>query len=129
MLILSTKLICKRKCSSTVDNVYFATEFLEKIIQDNLWEKCEACNKHHYCHIYRNRNLIVENKTKVYEFINNHFIWLTEYGTRLTIRSMTEQLAYQYLRNYILMLFHSLLMDSLRKEITLVVKVVHIIAL
>ena len=45
-------------------------------------------------YIYRNRNLIVENKTKVYEFINNHFIWLTEYGTRLTIRSMTEQLAY-----------------------------------
>lgn len=79
---------------ATVDNVYFATEFLEKIIQDNLWEKCEACNKHHYCHIYRNRNLIVKNKTKVYEFINNHFIWLTEYGTRLTIRSMTEQLAY-----------------------------------
>lgn len=79
---------------ATVDNVYFATEFLEKIIQDNLWEKCEACNKHHYCHIYRNRNLIVENKTKVYEFINNHFIWLTEYGTRLTIRSMTEQLTY-----------------------------------
>lgn len=30
----------------------------------------------------------------MYEFINNHFIWLTEYGTRLTIRSMTEQLAY-----------------------------------
>lgn len=30
----------------------------------------------------------------MYEFINNHFIWLTEYGTRLTIRSMTEQLTY-----------------------------------
>lgn len=44
--------------------------------------------------IYNMTNLIVENKTKVYEFINNHFIWLTEYGTRLTIRSMTEQLAY-----------------------------------
>lgn len=79
---------------ATVDNVYFATEFLEKITQDKLWKKCEECNKHHYCHIYRNRNLIVENKTKVYEFINNHFIWLAEYGTRLTIRSMTEQLAY-----------------------------------
>ena len=79
---------------ATVDNVYFATEFLEKITQDKLWKKCEECNKHHYSHIYRNRNLIVENKTKVYEFINNHFIWLTEYGTRLTIRSMTEQLAY-----------------------------------
>ena len=79
---------------ATVDNVYFATEFLGKIIQDKLWQKCVGCNKCHYCHIYRNRNLIVENKTKVYEFINNHFIWLTEHGTRLTIRSMTEQLAY-----------------------------------
>lgn len=62
--------------------------------KDDMIHTLKACNKHHYCHIYRNRNLIVENKTKVYEFINNHFIWLTEYGTRLTIRSMTEQLAY-----------------------------------
>ena len=79
---------------ATVDNVYFATEFLEKMTQDEMWEKCKLCDKHIYCHIFRNRNLIVENKTKVYEFINNHFIWLTEYGMRLTIRSMTEQLAY-----------------------------------
>jgi hypothetical protein len=79
---------------ATVDNVYFATEFLEKMTQDKMWEKCKLCDKHNYCHIFRNRNLIVENKTKVYEFINNHFIWLTEYGMRLTIRSMTEQLAY-----------------------------------
>ena len=77
-----------------VDNVYFATEFLEKITQDKLWEGCKGCKKCDYCHIYRNRQLIVENKTKVFEFVHNHFIWLTEYGTRLTIRSMTEQLAY-----------------------------------
>ena len=79
---------------ATIDNAYFVTEFIEKITQDKLWKKCGECNKHYYCHIYRNRNLIVKNKTTVYEFINNHFIWLTEYGTRLTIRSMTEQLAY-----------------------------------
>ena len=79
---------------ATADNVYFATEFLEKITQDKLWEGCKNCQKCDYCHIYRNRQLIVENKTKVFEFIYNHFIWLTEYETRLTIRSMTEQLAY-----------------------------------
>ncbi len=77
-----------------VDNVYFATEFLEKITQNSLWEGCKGCQKCEYCHIYRNRQLIVENRTKVFEFVHNHFIWLTEYGTRLTIRSMTEQLAY-----------------------------------
>lgn len=77
-----------------VDNVYFATEFLEKITQNSLWECCKGCQKCEYCHIYRNHQLIVENRTKVFEFVHNHFVWLTEYGTRLTIRSMTEQLAY-----------------------------------
>lgn len=77
-----------------VDNVFFATEFLEKITQGDLWKKCDSCNKKSYCPICRNRDLIVENKSQVYRFIKNHFVWLTEYGTRLTIRSMTEQLAY-----------------------------------
>ena len=81
---------------ATVDNVYFATEFLENIIQDKLWESCQCCQKCDFCHIYRNRQLVVENKSKVFEFIHNHFIWLTECGTRLTIRSMTEQLAYMF---------------------------------
>ena len=81
---------------ATVDNGYFATEFLENIIQDKLWESCQCCQKCDFCHIYRNRQLVVENKSKVFEFIHNHFIWLTEYGTRLTIRSMTEQLAYMF---------------------------------
>ncbi len=79
---------------ATIDNVYFATEFLEKIIQSKLWNSCKVCKKCSYCHIYRNWWLIVENRTKVFEFIHNHFIWLTEYGTRLTVRSMTEQLTY-----------------------------------
>ena len=79
---------------ANVDNVYFATEFLDKIIQEKLWTECKNCNKQGYCHIYRNRNLISENKSRVFEFVKSHFVWLLEYGTRLTIRSMTEQLAY-----------------------------------
>lgn len=79
---------------ATVDNTYFAVEFLEKITQDELWDKCSNCSKKDFCHILRNRNLIRTNKKQVYEFLNMHYIWLTEHGKRLTIRSMTEQLAY-----------------------------------
>lgn len=79
---------------ATVDNTYFATEFTEKLIQDKLWSGCEECPKNGYCYILRNRNIIKENKKRVYEFLNMHYIWLAEYGKRLTIRSMTEQLAY-----------------------------------
>lgn len=79
---------------ATVDNTYFATEFLDKLIQDKLWNKCKQCSKKEYCHIYRNKELILKNKKQVFDFITMHYVWMTEYGKRLTIRSMTEQLAY-----------------------------------
>lgn len=79
---------------AAVDNTSFAVKFVENIIKDSLWEKCEGCGKKDFCHIYRNRNLIVNNKQRVLKFIRDHYIWLVEHGTRLTIRSMTEQLAY-----------------------------------
>ena len=79
---------------ATVDNTYFATEFLDKLLQDKLWNKCEQCGKKEYCHIYRNKELILKNKKQVFYFLNMHYVWMTEHGKRLTIRSMTEQLAY-----------------------------------
>lgn len=79
---------------ATVDNTYFATEFLEKLLKEKVWVECENCCKKDYCHIVRNRNLILKNKKRVFDFINMHYIWLTEHGKRLTIRSMTEQIAY-----------------------------------
>lgn len=79
---------------ATIDNTYFAIEFVDKVIQDKLWTKCQECPKCQYCHIFNNRNLIKENKKRVCEFMNMHYIWLTEHGKRLTIRSMTEQIAY-----------------------------------
>lgn len=79
---------------ATVDNTYFATEFTKNLIQDKLWDKCVECPKKGYCHIKENRDLIKGNFQRVSEFLNMHYIWLTEHGKRLTIRSMTEQLAY-----------------------------------
>lgn len=79
---------------AAVDNTSFAVRFVENLVKDSLWEKCSECDKCVYCHIFNNRNLIVKNKQRVLEFIKDHYIWLVEHGTRLTIRSMTEQLAY-----------------------------------
>ena len=79
---------------AAVDNTYFAVDFLKKLTQEKLWTNCEECPKKQYCHILNNRNLIVKNKKCVNEFLGMHYVWLTEHGKRLTIRSMTEQLTY-----------------------------------
>ena len=79
---------------ASVDNTSFAVVFVKNLIKDSLWSGCSSCEKREYCHIYNNRNLIVSNQQRVLEFIKDHYVWMVEHGTRLTIRSMTEQLAY-----------------------------------
>lgn len=79
---------------ASIDNTSFLTRFLDNILKEDLWSSCKDCKKCGYCHIFRNKNLILEYKDSVYEFIKNFYIWQLEYGVRLTIRSMTEHLAY-----------------------------------
>lgn len=79
---------------ASIANTGFAAQYIKKIIEPDLWTSCHTCSKKHYCHILRNRNIIGENLDRVTEFIENFYIWLNEYGTRLTIRSMTEHIAY-----------------------------------
>lgn len=81
---------------AAIENTGFAEKFLAKIQNEKLWESCETCCKKDYCHILKNHQLIRDNKDRVYEFIRNYYIWQTEYGIRLTIRSMTEHLAYMF---------------------------------
>lgn len=77
-----------------IDNTYFAEEFLKKVVSNDLWSPCNECSKKNFCFVLRNINLIKENFNTTVDFINKHYIWLTEHGDRLTIRSMTEQLAF-----------------------------------
>lgn len=79
---------------AAIENTDFAEKFLDKIQAEELWVNCEKCSRKTYCHILNNHRLIQDNKDRVYEFIRYYYIWQTEYGTRLTIRSMTEHLAY-----------------------------------
>ena len=85
---------------ATIDNVGFAGKYLNKVIRENLWQSCQVCPKKNCCHILRNHNLIKENIDRVCEFIENFYIWQTEYGSRLTIRSITEHLSYMITGGY-----------------------------
>ncbi len=79
---------------AAIDNTAFPRHYLRKVVAKELWADCAACLKRSYCHIIKNRDLISENIDHVCDFISKYYIWQTEYGHRLTIRSMTEQLAY-----------------------------------
>lgn len=81
---------------AAIDNTGFAERFLNKIQEQELWACCEECEKKEYCHILNNHKLICENKDRVNEFIRFFYTWQTEYGKRLTIRSMTEHLAFMF---------------------------------
>lgn len=77
-----------------VDNTSFAEQYLKRLTAETLWNPCESCEKKAYCHIYTNCQLIAKNQNQVLDFLKKHYIWQTQYGERMTIRSMTEQLAY-----------------------------------
>ncbi len=77
-----------------IDNTDFPGKFIEKIINEKLWSCCAGCKKQGFCHIYLNRKLINDNNSRVQDFISKYYIWISEYGHRLTIRSMTEQIAF-----------------------------------
>ena len=79
---------------ASIDNSYFAPKYLDKIIETDLWNKCDSCDKKDYCPILRNKKLISQNPDSVKKFLENHYIWLSEHGTRLTVRSITEQISY-----------------------------------
>lgn len=82
------------------ENTYFANQFLDKVLSNKAWDNCDQCSKKGYCHILRNRQLMVDNKVNTFDFINKHYIWLHEYGKRLTIRNMTQQLAFMFTGGY-----------------------------
>lgn len=79
---------------ASIDNSYFASKYLEKIVKDDLWADCSNCDKKNFCPILKNRNLIHQNIKSVQQFLENHYIWLSEHGSRLTVRSITEQLSF-----------------------------------
>lgn len=79
---------------SVIDNSSFAGNFLDKIINSKEWLHCKSCPKKKICYIYSNVRLIKDNFTRVKEYIQYHYFVLSQYGYRLTVRSISEHLAF-----------------------------------
>lgn len=77
-----------------VDNTSFIREYLQNIIQDELWQTCDSCQKKGICPMYMNRCLVKEHFARVASFIERVYIWLQEYDNRATIRQITAHITY-----------------------------------
>ena len=77
-----------------MDNLQIARQIFEKMLVKDRWKICEnkACRKN--CPIYINVDLIQQNKHLVIDRIFLAYRRMYEYGTRLTLRQLTEHLAY-----------------------------------
>ncbi|WMJ22914.1 hypothetical protein RBG61_13115 [Paludicola sp. MB14-C6] len=77
-----------------IDNSSFAIPFLKNLVSEKCFEKCKECKKSRCCPILFNRNMILENESKIFDFLHNHFIWQQEHGKRLTIRQIIAQITF-----------------------------------
>lgn len=77
-----------------VDNVFFARKILQKILNPQLWEKCEGCAAKEKCPIINNLRLLLAQVERVGAFVDNYYRFLYENDKRMTIRQMMGQISY-----------------------------------
>ena len=77
-----------------IDNVSFASAFLHKILDGQLWTPCSACEKKANCPIWHNYETVHGNEERVVKFINAFLRYTYEFDQRLTIRQIQAQLCY-----------------------------------
>jgi len=77
-----------------MDNLHIARQIFEKMLIKDRWKICEnnSCSKN--CPICINVDLIQQNKHLIIDRIFLAYRRMYEYGTRLTLRQLTEHLAY-----------------------------------
>lgn len=77
-----------------MDNLYLAREIFEKMIAPERWSDCAGRECRLNCPICLNIDVINNNKKRVFDRIFLAYRRMYEYGTRLTMRQITEHLAY-----------------------------------
>ncbi|KUO71712.1 MAG: hypothetical protein APF77_07875 [Clostridia bacterium BRH_c25] len=79
---------------ASIDNSSFVRPFLKNLISNKCFDRCTGCTKKNVCPILFNRNIVLENQNKVFDFLHHHFIWQQEHGKRLTIRQIIAQITF-----------------------------------
>jgi len=77
-----------------MDNLHIARQIFERMLSPERWTECSVRDCRHNCPIYFNVNLIQCNEQRVMDRIFLAYRRMYEYGTRMTMRQLTEHLAY-----------------------------------
>ena len=77
-----------------MDNLHVARQIFEKMLSAERWDLCSKRDCQANCPIYLNVRLIRNNQQRVIDRIFLAYRRMYEYGTRLTMRQLTEHLAY-----------------------------------
>ena len=76
------------------DNLPLAEEVLAKMLAPNLWQSCEGCKNRSLCPVYFNRTLLADKNSPARQRLFLAYRRLQAYGSRLTMRQLSEHLAY-----------------------------------
>lgn len=77
-----------------MDNLAIARQIFEKMVSSVRWKECSEKECRNNCPIYLNVELIQRYKQRIFDRIFLAYRRMYEYGNRLTIRQLTEHLAY-----------------------------------
>ena len=76
------------------DNLPLAEQVLENMLAPNLWQGCANCQRTEHCPIHFNRTLLTDPLSPAKQRIFLAYRRLQAYGIRLTMRQLTEHIAY-----------------------------------
>lgn len=84
---------------ANIDNSYMIEQILRKLLDKTLWEDCFNCESKAKCPIYNNYCDLEKNFLQVAEQIGKIYFWLSERGSRLTIRQMLAHFTFSLTSN------------------------------
>lgn len=76
------------------DNLPLAEAVLANMLAPDLWASCDACQHRSQCPIHFNRTLLADENSPTRQRLFLAYRRLQAYGTRLTMRQLSEHLAY-----------------------------------
>ena len=84
---------------ANIDNSYMIENILKNILNKDLWEECFSCTNKDKCPIYNNYVDLDANFDEVVRQIGKLYFWLSERGTKLTIRQMLAHITFAMTSN------------------------------
>ena len=84
---------------ANIDNIYLVKDIFEKLLQEELWDKCINCTVSKKCPIAFNYKMCKDNKERIINIVEQMYTWFKENESRLTIRQILSHLSFAFTGN------------------------------